>query len=138
MDGGLPNQYHIIGDKAYPCTRFCIPLFKGALNARQQRFNTMLSRARVLVENTFAIFKRRFPMMAHLTVKPEFAIFHVGACVVLHNIFNLNHENLDLNLDNPIIDMQHLQEADLQVPNGNEGITKRNDLLQASCANIPL
>ena len=54
---------------------------------KQERFNTSLYRTRVIIEQTFGIMKRRFPVLqVGIRASPHAAIRFITACVVLHNI----------------------------------------------------
>ena len=59
---GLPVPIVILGDPAYPLLSWLIKPYSGVgLSAKQQKFNTRLSRARVVVECAFGRLKGILP-----------------------------------------------------------------------------
>lgn len=69
-------------------------------SVKKQNFNNSLCRARVSIEQTFGILKRRFPCLSQgMRMSPEKAAIITIACVVLHNIAIDRKENNDEPLD---------------------------------------
>ena len=87
--GGLDVPLVILGDPAYPLMSWLIkPYLENSGTTPQERyFNYRLSRARMVVENSFGRLKGRWRCLmkridAHISNVPGI----VGACVVLHNM----------------------------------------------------
>jgi len=96
-----PSQYfseseYALGDSAFEAQSFMIPAFKkprGALLPRQHdKFNTELSKPRVLSEHTIGIWKNRFPWLRGIRVQltgdieSNYRIIAYMECtVILHN-----------------------------------------------------
>ncbi|XP_018364042.1 PREDICTED: putative nuclease HARBI1 isoform X1 [Trachymyrmex cornetzi] len=53
------NQYHLLADSAYPLSNYMLTPYRdnSHLNNVQRRFNTTLSRTRVVIERTFGMLK---------------------------------------------------------------------------------
>lgn len=56
------DRYHILGDNAYAIRSYLLTPYRdcGNLTESHKVFNKKLSGSRVLIENTFGIFKGRF------------------------------------------------------------------------------
>ncbi|XP_017469844.1 PREDICTED: putative nuclease HARBI1, partial [Rhagoletis zephyria] len=86
----FPNSYFIIGDSAYPSTKWLVSPFKdyGNLNESQRKFNEIHSSTRMVVENAFGLLKGRFRRLLRFTEQTDLKVITkivVSACV-LHNI----------------------------------------------------
>ena len=88
----LPEHF-IIGDKAYPLRKWCVPPFinRGHMTDLQNNFNTVHAQTRQVIERSFALLFGRFRRLRDLDMNrldliPETIL----ACCVLHNIC-LNH-----------------------------------------------
>ncbi|XP_052271789.1 putative nuclease HARBI1 [Dreissena polymorpha] len=59
---GFTGMNHIIGDEAYPISRYLMPPFSdnGHLSRKQVNFHKALSGTRALIENSFGMLKSRF------------------------------------------------------------------------------
>ena len=56
-------------------------------NAAQEAYNDTHAKTRVVIEQTFGRWKRRFHVLhAEIRMAPEKVCLIVGACAVLHNI----------------------------------------------------
>lgn len=79
----------MLGDKAYPCFKWCIPPYidNGALTNQNKKFNTIHAQIRQTVERSFALLFGRFRRLKHLQMKRQDLIpATVLAVCVLHNI----------------------------------------------------
>lgn len=129
-DDKSPNDSHLLGDKAYPCTPQLITPYKdnGYLSNEQKNFNYLLSKSRSTIERAFAILKRRFRILNYLDVRRlDSGCKYIIACCVLHNICILQDD---------IINMEHADHNDdvqnniADVPEPETGANKRNRLCQ--------
>lgn len=92
------NDSHMIGDLAYKLSTYLMVGFKKnvPLDPRQQRFNIVLSKARVVIENAFALLKGRFRRLKFLeTVRLDLVTLLIVTACILHNICLLNGDTLD-------------------------------------------
>jgi hypothetical protein len=83
-----PGQY-IIGDKAYPCVKFCIPpyIVRSNITSAERHFNTYLAKTRQVVERSFALLFGRFRRLRYLDMNRTDLIPHtIHAACVLHNL----------------------------------------------------
>ena len=77
----------LLGDSGYPCRPCLMTPILNPSTPPEARFNRSLCRTRVVIEQTFGVFKQRFPCLRiGLRVKPLMAVAISGACAVLHNI----------------------------------------------------
>ena len=90
----------IIGDSAYPSLPWLLkPYSSRNINHSKARFNTILSKSRVIVEQTFGALKGRWRcLLKVLEIHPMNVPKTVVACCVLHNICVLKGEP-ELELD---------------------------------------
>ncbi|VEN51806.1 unnamed protein product [Callosobruchus maculatus] len=97
-----PAQYfeqdqYIIGDKAYPVKRWCIPpyIHRGNLLRFQTDFNTVLSKTRQIIERAFALLFGRFRRLRYLDMhRMDLLPATIIGCCVLHNICLNNVDEL--------------------------------------------
>lgn len=85
----FPNNGHLIGDLAYTLSINLMVGFKnfGNLTPRQIRYNTKLSKTRVIIENAFAYLKGRFRRIKFMeTVRLDFIASLVMVGCILHNV----------------------------------------------------
>ena len=77
----------LLGDSGYPCKSYLMTPFLHPETQNQENFNDSLCRTRVLIEQTYGILKKRFPIL-HFGVRaePDMAVNHISSCVTLHNI----------------------------------------------------
>ena len=84
----FPEDSFMLGDAAYPLSRFLLTPYKdnGKLTPLQNNYNYIHSATRNTVERAFALFKARFPRMKQIEVNnvKDASDFVVTTCV-LHN-----------------------------------------------------
>jgi DDE superfamily endonuclease len=79
----------ILGDKAYPIERWCIPPFvdRGRLTDSQKKFNKIHASCRSVIERSFALLFGRFRRLRDVNMnRTEFIPAVILAACVLHNI----------------------------------------------------
>lgn len=94
----FPNDYFIIGDKAYPILDWCLVPYidRGNLTNQQKKINTTLAKSRQCIERAFALLKGRFRRLKYLDMsRTDLIPSVILACCVLHNIC-LNTDDLML------------------------------------------
>ena len=81
-------KYFIIGDSGYPIRSWLLAPYRriGNLTASQIHFNLVLSKCRVVVENTFADLKNRWRRLKLLDVDIDNMAPLVQCACILHNI----------------------------------------------------
>ena len=79
----------LIGDEGYPCSRILLTPIRDdrVRTPNQTNYNKALSRARIIVEHTFGVLKRRFP-----------ALLYQSRCRLLANTQALIGNSLNLTL----------------------------------------
>ena len=85
---GLPDDYWIAADAAYPLVGSLVKPFRGKVRTDQweDSFNYHLSSLRVTIENSFGIFIQRWGIFwRSLQCDPDTATRIILACVFLHN-----------------------------------------------------
>lgn len=91
----FPANRYLLGDKAYPCLRWCIPPYidRGLMTGQQRKFNSVHAKTRQIIERAFALLFGRFRRLKHLQMKKLALIpLTIIAACVLHNIC-LSHED---------------------------------------------
>lgn len=125
-----PN-YYLLGDSAYTPSFNLISPFKdfGSLSTKEIMFNKELGKARVCVENAFALLKGRWRRLQHFeNLKIELIINCIGACCVLHNI-QIDTENEDEPDVDFIIQDNHTAFESIPLQNERENEIRRCQLL---------
>ncbi|KAJ8909426.1 hypothetical protein NQ315_003478 [Exocentrus adspersus] len=93
------DQFHLLGDSAYPLRKFLITPYRdyGNLTQEQKNFNKKFSATRVKIENSFGLLKQRWRQLLHLD------FFYVDritqfiiSCCVLHNLCLMNNDNWNI------------------------------------------
>lgn len=144
----FPDDTHLVGDLAYKLTERMLVAFKnnGRLTPREIHFNQTLSKARVKIENTFALLKGRFRRLKYMeTVRPELTCLLVAAACLLHNLCllagDMPHNILDVDLDaeqqNEIYNNPN-NNLDIYMPQNenHRAQIKRNDIMNTLYLNL--
>lgn len=125
--GMFPNNTFLIGDSAYPLTRWLIPPFKenGALTETQKQFNFIHSSTRMVVENAFGLLKNRFRRLLHFTEHTDLTLCVniLASCCVLHNICIIQNDIFETD---ELIDIQDQPENNDEP---QEGVSRRDILI---------
>ena len=86
----------LLGDSGYACSPFLMTPYTVTRNAAQETYNDAHAKTRVVIEQTFGRWKRRFHVLhAEIRMGPEKVCVIVGACAVLHNIAVRLHEPME-------------------------------------------
>jgi hypothetical protein len=146
----FPDDTHLVGDLAYKLTERMLVGFKnnGHLTQIQKNFNKMLSKARVNIENSFALLKGRFRRLKYMeTVKPDLTCLLLVAACLLHNLcilagdfpcdiadVNVEAERRNEILNNP----NNRRDIDAVQNANNRAQIKRNDIMNSLYLNVRL
>ncbi|XP_004206266.1 putative nuclease HARBI1 [Hydra vulgaris] len=114
IDGTLKGL--LFGNSRYPCFRWLLTPYLSPTTTAQCRYNISLKRTRVLIEQVFGCWKRRFHLLhGKVRMTPERTCTIIAACAVLQNLaIELNDMDID---DNPIENYE----------NNNEDIVAENN-----------
>lgn len=131
---------HLIGDLAYKLDTNLLVGFKnnGHLTDAQKNFNYVLNKARVTIENAFALLKGRFRRLKLLeTVRMDFISLLIVSGCILHNVCILRGDLLEdiINLEEEVQEEiggnpHNFRDIDVDMENQNARI-KRNNILNA-------
>ena len=92
----------LVGDSGYACTTYLMTPYPSPSTAAQENFNAAHTKTRVIVEQSFGRWKRRFHVLhSEIRMTPERACSVIRPCAVLHNIAVLLNEPMD---DDPLVD----------------------------------
>ena len=98
----LENNHHslddgvLLGDSGYACSPFLMTPFNNPRNPSQEAYNTAHTKTRVVIEQNFGRWKRRFHVLhSEVRMAPEKVCLIIGACAVLHNIAILQNEPME-------------------------------------------
>lgn len=96
--GGASVGYYILGDSAYPLQNWLLKPFPdtGRLTIEQQNYNKKISRARVVVENSFGRLKGRWRcLLKRNDCDVSLVKSMVLTCCALHNLCERHGEEYD-------------------------------------------
>uniref|UniRef100_A0A915IQZ8 DDE Tnp4 domain-containing protein n=1 Tax=Romanomermis culicivorax TaxID=13658 RepID=A0A915IQZ8_ROMCU len=108
---------HLLGDSGYGSKIFLLTPYLSPKTPKQVRYNNTHKRTRILIEQVFGQWKRRFTILhGDLRVKYEHALLVIICCSILHNIavkhrlpdFEEMNEDLD-DHEFPNLNVQNLQ-----------------------------
>ncbi|XP_036346790.1 protein ALP1-like [Rhagoletis pomonella] len=122
----FPNSTFILGDSAYPCKNYLIPVFKdyGSLTEQQIRFNKIHSSARIVVENAFGLLKGRFRRLLKFTEHKDLCdVTHlVASACIMHNICILKNDDTFIVEANESVELEpvSVSESDISGDRRNE------------------
>ena len=107
LDDGI-----LLGDSGYACSPYLMTPYASPSTRAEERYNTSHTKTRVLIEQTFGRWKRRFHVLhSEIKMAPEKVCVIVGACAVLHNIAILLNEPMDEGTDGDTVDFEPYQGA---------------------------
>lgn len=110
----------LLGDSGYPQRDYLFTPVLNPISHAENRYNLSLKKTRNLVERSFGILKRKFPILSRrLQNKLRTSINIIICCAILHNITRL--ENVDIPEEN--INAQNI--ADMPEENVNENAAGR-------------
>lgn len=119
----LPENYHLVGDAAYPLSPYLLTPYKGkSLPADKEFFNHTLSRNRITIERSFALLKGRWRKLRSVNIAVDGIPNLITACCVLHNICIVEGDMLEF--DEPRIE----DPLPMQVPGNRTGAIKRDSI----------
>lgn len=85
----LPENYHLLGDSAYPLETYLLCPYKdnGHLSQKQKLFNKKLCSTRVIIEQAIGLLKGRWRRLQNLDIKQvRKAKYYILFACILHNI----------------------------------------------------
>ena len=92
-----------LGDSGYALKPYLMTAYSDPTTAKERAFNQSLRKTRVLIEQVFGRWKRRFHLLhSEIRMKPEKVCLLIGACAILKNIaimFNEPEEDEDTDLE---------------------------------------
>ena len=121
----FPAHSFLVADSAYPARSFLATALKNAdhLNPVQRRYNVVVSRARVVIENAYALLKGRWRRLKYVEADVHLIPIIIVACCTLHNICLLEEEEFEEFIDAPVglnDDEELHQDVDPPHPGGAE------------------
>lgn len=137
LQSRIPEQFHLLGDSAYPLSLNLMTPYKdtGNLTRQQTSYNYKLSKTRSIIERCFGLLKGRFRRLRYLDcVKTEFLPTVIMATCVLHNIATRNEEELEEDCIESQLDDDDDDEDEGNTPSSSTSrivaLNKRNNILQ--------
>ena len=94
----LVGENHILGDGAYPLSRFVMKPYRETVstNKGQKKFNYCLCSTRTVIEHAFGMLKGRFRRLQHINMRSiEYVVKSVITACVLHNICIKNEDEIE-------------------------------------------
>lgn len=90
------NPYVLLGDSGYPLKKYLITPLLNLETAAERKFNQAQIKTRGIIERTFGIWKRRFPILSlGIRNKLETAQSIIVGTAVIHNIAQERHDFID-------------------------------------------
>ena len=113
----------LIGDSGYGLKPYLMVPYANPITANQRSFNRSLKKTRVVIEQVFGRWKRRFHVLhSEIRMHPEKVCKVIGACGVLHNIAVMFNEPFE-------DDEEHQNEPDIHIYQGpDEGRLVRDHI----------
>ena len=92
----MPEEYHILGDAAYPLSSSLLTPFKGKqLPEDKDHYNYSPSKNCVTIKPTFALLKGRWRKLKLVDMSVDRIPSLISAYCILHNICLLNNDLID-------------------------------------------
>jgi DDE superfamily endonuclease len=130
----IPEEYHIIGDSAYPLSSFLMVPYRdnGHLTAEQIKFNKVHSSTRVVVERCIGLLKCKWRRLKYLDMSCIDQVpTTIIACCVLHNfILFTDHMDDDESDFEPNVEPQSPQDDSL----GSQSVNLQADAKRRNIA----
>lgn len=87
LERGDYANFIVVGDSGYRNTKYLATPYLNCANEIQQMYNESQIRTRNVIERTFGVYKRRFPVLSMgMRVQLPTVQLIIVACAVLHNI----------------------------------------------------
>ena len=123
------DMQHIIGDSAFELSMHMLVPYRGTnLNRRQIKFNTVLSKTRVVIENAFGLLKGRFRRLKYIDSNLENIPLIIQCACILHN-FTLQYIIDEQEFLNDITQEQpeeYQLDLEINLPDNTDGVNKKD------------
>lgn len=124
---------YILGDKAYPDAKYCVPPFieRGNFMPQHRQFNYLHAKSRQVVERSFSLLFGRFRRLNYLNMsRMDLLPSTVIACCVLHNVCLSEPQSLKNNLEAPEKNLRAQQPNVMVIANDENNLSKRAEIFQ--------